>query len=43
MEMNVIEYALFAYGLTAVISFAVIGVIVFLNKLLSDNGSNEEV
>lgn len=41
--MNVIEYTLLAYGLTAVISFAVIGVIVFINKLLSENGSNKEV
>lgn len=30
--MNVIVYALMAYGITAVISYAVIGVIVMLNK-----------
>lgn len=32
--MNVVSYALFAYALTAVISFAVIGVVVCVNKLL---------
>jgi hypothetical protein len=39
--MNVIVYALMAYALTAAISYAVIGVIVLLSKLLSDNESSE--
>ena len=33
--MNVISYALFAYALTALISFAVIGLIVFVNYMMS--------
>lgn len=33
--MNVIAYALMAYGLTAVIAYAVIGVIVLLNKTMA--------
>lgn len=38
--MNVVVYTLMAYGITAVISYAVIGVIVLLNKAMaaSDNG-----
>ncbi len=42
--MGAIQYALFAYVLTAVIAFAVVGVIVGVNKLLSggkDNGEGE--
>ena len=35
--MNVIAYALMAYGITAVISYAVIGVIVLLNKVMSSS------
>lgn len=38
--MNVVSYALFAYALTAVISFAVIGAVVCVNKvLMSFSGS----
>lgn len=33
--MNVIAYALMAYAITAVISYAVIGVIVLLNKTMA--------
>ncbi|MDQ0353793.1 hypothetical protein J2S22_000707 [Rhodoplanes tepidamans] len=33
--MNVIVYTLAAYAITAVISYAVIGVIVLLNKALN--------
>ena len=33
--MNVIVYALAAYGLTAVIAYAVIALIVLLNKTMS--------
>lgn len=39
--MNVIVYALMAYALTAAISYAVIGVIVLLSKLLSNSESTE--
>ena len=35
--MNVIVYSLMAYGLTAVISYLVIAVIVLLSKLLGDS------
>ncbi|WP_455581034.1 hypothetical protein [Dysosmobacter sp.] len=34
--MNVFLYALMAYAATAVISFAVVGVIVLVNKLCTD-------
>ena len=33
--MNVILYSLLCYGITAVIAFLVVGVIVVLNKLLN--------
>ncbi|WP_283804832.1 hypothetical protein [Rhodopseudomonas palustris] len=39
--MNIIVYALMAYALTATISYAVIGVIVLLSKLLGENESSE--
>lgn len=43
VTMNPVVYALFAYGLTAVISLAVIGVIVLVNKLMSPkDGEGEE-
>jgi hypothetical protein len=34
--MNAITYALMAYGLTAAISLAVVGLIVLINKLMGD-------
>lgn len=37
-DMNIIAYALFAYGLTIVISLFVIGIIVLLNKLMMGKG-----
>lgn len=33
--MGVIQYTLFAYGLTAVISCLVVGIILVINKVLS--------
>lgn len=39
--MNTVVYALFAYGMTAVISFAVIGVIVLINKIMN-RGDKED-
>lgn len=38
--MNTVTYALFAYAMTAAISFAVVGVIVLINKIMS--GGEEE-
>jgi hypothetical protein len=35
--MNSIAYACMAYGLTAVISLAVVGLIVIINKLMGGN------
>jgi hypothetical protein len=32
--MNIYSYAVFAYGLTAIISFFTIGLILLLNKML---------
>lgn len=39
--MNIFTYAVFSYALMAVISFAVVGVIVLLNKLLSRSGKEK--
>ena len=33
--MNAVTYALFAYGMTAAISLAVVGIIVLINKIMS--------
>ncbi|MDD2432884.1 MAG: hypothetical protein PHX01_04195 [Clostridia bacterium] len=38
--MGIIQYTLIAYALTAIISLAVIGVIVLVNKVVSGNGNN---
>jgi hypothetical protein len=35
--MNSITYALMSYGLTAVISLAVVGLIVIINRLMGGN------
>jgi hypothetical protein len=37
--MNSITYALMTYGLTALISLAVVGLIVIINKLMGGNSS----
>ena len=38
--MNIITYAAFSYLITAAISFAVIGVIVGISKLLSSSNAS---
>lgn len=40
--MNIFLYALMTYGLTAVISFAVIGIVVLVGKLMSKPEAEEE-
>ncbi len=41
--MNVITYALLCYGLTAVISLAVVAVVLVINSVMSksDNGNGQ--
>ncbi len=39
--MGVALYALFSYGLTAAISFAVIGIIVLIDRVMSKGGKGE--
>ena len=39
--MDINTYVLMTYGLTAVMSFAVIGVIVVINKIMNGKGSDE--
>lgn len=39
MNMNSIAYALMTYGLTAIISLAVVGLIVIINNLMGGNSS----
>lgn len=39
--MDIVTYSLFAYGMTAVISFLVMGVVVLISKALG-NGNNVE-
>lgn len=43
MSVGVVQYALFAYLLTAIISFFVVAVIVVVNRIMSGNSSNGEV
>lgn len=38
--MDVVTYAFFAYGLTAVISFLTVGLIMIVNALLNRNVNN---
>lgn len=38
--MNSFAYALMTYGLTALISLAVVGLIVIINKLMGGNSSS---
>jgi hypothetical protein len=40
--MNPVSYALFAYVLTAVISFVVTGIIVVINHVMSHSDRSEE-
>jgi len=39
--MNPITYALFTYGLTVVISFAVVGVIVLIDRAMSRSANKK--
>lgn len=39
--MNTYVYALFAYAMTAVISFAVIGIVVLVNTIVNRKGGND--
>lgn len=41
--MNVVQYALFAYGLTAIISLVVTGIIVLISKSLGNSNEQKEV
>lgn len=41
--MNIVTYSLFAYGLTAVISFLVMGVVVLISKTLNNNNVEQEI
>lgn len=41
--MGIITYVFFAYALTAAIAFAVMGLIVFINWLMSRNNGEEEL
>lgn len=40
--MNIFTYTLMCYGLTAVISFLVVGLIVGINKILNSKNSTEQ-
>lgn len=40
-KMGPVVYALFTYALTAVISFAVIGVVVLIDKVMSRKGEQK--
>jgi uncharacterized membrane protein len=42
-RMNIVTYSLFAYGLTAVISFLVMGVVVLISKTLNNNNAEQEI
>lgn len=39
--MNVIVYALMTYGMTAVISLGVVGIIVLVNKIFTSSGEED--
>ena len=39
--MNVIAYALMTYGMTAVISLGVVGIIVLVNKIFTSSGEED--
>jgi len=43
MRMGIVQYVFFAYALTAVIAFAVIALIVFVNWMMSRNNQEEEM
>jgi len=40
--MNSIAYSLMAYGLTALISLSVVGIVVLVNSLMGGNSSSDD-
>lgn len=38
--MNIVTYAFFAYGLTALISIFVVAIIVLINKMMTGKGED---
>ncbi|CAK7060875.1 hypothetical protein CUZ56_00610 [Saezia sanguinis] len=40
--MNIIVYALLCYGITAVISFFLIALIILINKIMSRSSTSEQ-
>lgn len=41
--MDIVTYSLFAYGLTAVISLIVMGVVIMISKMLGNNNMEQEI
>ena len=41
--MDIVMYSLFAYGLTAVISLMVMGVVIMISKTLGNNNVEQEM
>ncbi len=41
--MDIVTYSLFAYGLTAVISLIVMGVVIMISKTLGNNNMEQEI
>mgnify|MGYP001768599891 CR=1 FL=1 len=41
--MDIVMYSLFAYGLTAVISLMVMGVVIMISKTLGNNNVEQEI
>ena len=41
--MDIVMYSLFAYGLTAVISLMVMGVVIKISKTLGNNNVEQEI
>ena len=41
--MDIVMYSLFAYGLTAVISLMVMGVVIMIIKTLGNNNVEQEI
>ena len=41
--MDMVMYSLFAYGLTAVISLMVMGVVIMISKTLGNNNVEQEI
>ena len=41
--MDIVMYSLFAYGLTAVISLMVMGVVIMISKTLGNNNVEQDI